>query len=804
MIASSLCAGAESSVADCAGPQLDWVGHSGGVPGRDVAVAPGGQVYVVGSFVGTMDFDPTDGSDIRTPTPAPVDLTSDFFLTRIEADGSYGWTVTFGFDQNDVALAVAVDPAGFVIVAGAYRSFLSTSVGFHVSAGGADAFVLKFDFNGVPVWSRSFGDVDDDQAQDVAVDSTDGSVLVGLGSGEVIRLDADGAEVWAHPFESAVEGLAIDSEGNVLVGLSHGRVVKLGPGNSEAWSVTIPATIADIAVDDAEGDVLVTGSFQGTVDFDFGIGEDVRDSALMFDGDSNSLVSTQDIFVTRLQDDGSYDWTWTVGAEGRDRGRAIAVAPVTGNIVVTGEFHDPVNFDFEGCDVRTGDVFVTQLRFGGTYGWTNTFGGNCIDMDSDGNIVVGGEETFPVRLRCDFPSDDFDGDGVVDVNDNCPNAFNTSQDDSDHDGVGDACDIDQDNDGVCDAMDNCPAASNADQADSDVDGLGDVCDPCTVSMVWVNSNPAHMEGGNLECTESLVTPVDGLVNPQSVAFDSVAGAMYWLDLGTLRIQRADLAEGRVIRNVIAGSLALGEPTSIALDVGSGKLYWSDRQQSALRGIHRADLDGTDREIVVNALYAQAPRAIGLDLVQRKLYWTDSTVRAVRRANLDGTDVEDVVTGLVFPYGLAIDAIGGWLYWTDIGTHGVHRARLDGTDATTIVSAQPTPLAIAVDVSEGKIYWSETAADVIRRANLDGSESEDFIQGLSNVTGIAIVADATPGLGGDCDDSGNVDQSDVACFVSALLGVDTEPSGGIMRSDVNGDGLTDGADVQPFVDLLLLP
>jgi len=62
------------------------------------------------------------------------------------------------------------------------------------------------------------------------------------------------------------------------------------------------------------------------------------------------------------------------------------------------------------------------------------------------------------------PDDNVCEDGeTVDCDDNCPDAANSSQADSDDDGLGDACD-------------NCPDAANADQADLDEDELGDVCD----------------------------------------------------------------------------------------------------------------------------------------------------------------------------------------------------------------------------------------------------------------------------------------------------------------------------------------
>lgn len=73
---------------------------------------------------------------------------------------------------------------------------------------------------------------------------------------------------------------------------------------------------------------------------------------------------------------------------------------------------------------------------------------------------------------------DIDNDGVTDVNDNCPNASNPEQTDTDGDGIGDACDsnTDTDNDGIEDGVDNCFLVPNPDQADTDADGMGNACD----------------------------------------------------------------------------------------------------------------------------------------------------------------------------------------------------------------------------------------------------------------------------------------------------------------------------------------
>lgn len=64
-----------------------------------------------------------------------------------------------------------------------------------------------------------------------------------------------------------------------------------------------------------------------------------------------------------------------------------------------------------------------------------------------------------------------DGDGHQDSQDNCPAVINSSQLDTDKDGLGDECDDDDDDDGIPDLLppgpDNCRLIPNPLQEDSD-------------------------------------------------------------------------------------------------------------------------------------------------------------------------------------------------------------------------------------------------------------------------------------------------------------------------------------------------
>ncbi len=85
----------------------------------------------------------------------------------------------------------------------------------------------------------------------------------------------------------------------------------------------------------------------------------------------------------------------------------------------------------------------------------------------------------------------------------------------------------------------------------------------------------------------------------------------------------------------------------------------------------------------------------------------------------------------------------------------------------------------------------------------GRELEAFAWGYETDVGVPVEAGAGGAveLPGDMNDDGAVTTDDTPAFVNALLGL-ALPPGHVDRSDMTGDGDSDGEDIQPFVDKLL--
>jgi hypothetical protein len=283
--------------------------------------------------------------------------------------GQFQWAKRFGDDASQVAQSVAVDSMGNVIIAGYFGGAVDFGGGPLTSAGGLDLFVAKLDPNGAHLWSKNFGDADDQAAQSVAVDSMGNVLVTGYFGGTV--------DFGGGPLTSA---------GGVDL-----FIAKLDPNGAHLWSKTFGDAndqIGRCVTTDGSGDVLVTGNFLGEVDFGGG--------SLQSKGGS----AAGDIFLVKLRSaDGTDAWSKSFGDTADDVGRSVAV-DTAGNVFLAGLANGAA--DFGGGALPGTGSFLAKLDPSGTHVWSKRFG-DALDQvpwgiaaDSSGDVLVTGYFTDTV------------------------------------------------------------------------------------------------------------------------------------------------------------------------------------------------------------------------------------------------------------------------------------------------------------------------------------------------------------------------------------------------------------------------
>ena len=162
-----------------------------------VAAATNDDLLIAGGFDGTITFD----KPLVAAGPG-----RDIFVARVDPTGKPLWSRSFGdalADQS--AFAVAVDRYDNVYVGGSFDGEIALGATKLVSAGGSDAFLIKLDATGAPLWGRRGGDSAFQQINGIVVDQYGTATVVGtfggaLDFGAPALVSAGGLDIFVARF----------------------------------------------------------------------------------------------------------------------------------------------------------------------------------------------------------------------------------------------------------------------------------------------------------------------------------------------------------------------------------------------------------------------------------------------------------------------------------------------------------------------------------------------------------------------------------------------------------------------------
>jgi hypothetical protein len=157
--------------------------------GSGIATDAAGNVYAIGSFVNTVDFDPGLGTHYLTSAGA-----TDTYLLKLDSAGNFLWAKNFGGTANDFARMIVVRQNGEIYITGSFYGTADMDPGNSVfnltSAGNFDIYISRFDTAGAFFWAKGIGGSNVETCQSFAVSNTANVHLTALSKSSSVYIDA--------------------------------------------------------------------------------------------------------------------------------------------------------------------------------------------------------------------------------------------------------------------------------------------------------------------------------------------------------------------------------------------------------------------------------------------------------------------------------------------------------------------------------------------------------------------------------------------------------------------------------------
>ena len=368
---------------------------------------------------------------------------------KLTIDPVIFWSTYFGGTNEDVATCVKVSPGGNIYIGGYTSSTLLNftigmpNISFQPALGGGyDAFITKYDQNGVRQFTTYFGGAGNERGTCIAGDAAFGNIFLGgstegstgMGSagayrtinsggmdGFVFRMNNNGVRQWSTYYggtgDDYINGIAVDGATGVYV-----------TGRTESASLISSAGVFQTALSgSADAFVAKFNGTSGTGTLAFstyygGTGVD-EGFTITTDGSNNVYVGGQTTSVTNIATAGAHQgalsgindgflgrlnttgttraWGTYFGGPGTDQVTQIVCRAATSDIGVTGYTTSTSGIASANAQQTTygggtQDAFVGQFTNAGVRTWSSYVGGSDLDyseaitLDPTGNLIIAG------------------------------------------------------------------------------------------------------------------------------------------------------------------------------------------------------------------------------------------------------------------------------------------------------------------------------------------------------------------------------------------------------------------------------
>ena len=398
-----------SGFAQSIAPHIEWAKCFGGTD-EDQAICieqTSDKGFIIAGESYSVNGDITNHHDTSVEN-----ISSDFWIVKIDSLGTLDWQKSLGGDSNDVANSIKQTADGGYIIAGSTNSINGDVI---VNHGRMDYWIVKLDAKGKIVWQKTFGGSEDEEARSIEITSDGGYIAAGYSysiDGDiskrdstglpdywVVKMDKDGNLQWEKSYGGSLRDNAESihqskDHGYFVAGYSESKDgdVTGNHGGDDYWVVKL----------DSAGNLKWQKSYGGSSD-DLTYSSDLtNDGGLIVagysdspDGDVIGNHGNVDFWVIRIDSAGKLLWQKSLGGSDGDAATSVKQTFDGGFVIfgytssydgeVTGNHGDGSN-----------DYWVVKLDSLGNFVWQKTLGGrseeysNDICLTTDGGIAAAG------------------------------------------------------------------------------------------------------------------------------------------------------------------------------------------------------------------------------------------------------------------------------------------------------------------------------------------------------------------------------------------------------------------------------